>query len=50
MHMEWNMFDNFLKYLSGERDIMEVRKDMEEASVQQHLWLQKKLGVQISSN
>jgi hypothetical protein len=25
MHMEWDMFDNLLKYLFGERDIMEVK-------------------------
>jgi hypothetical protein len=44
MHVEWNIFDNLLKYLYGERDIVEVRKDMEEAGVQQHLWLRRKLG------
>jgi hypothetical protein len=44
MHVEWNIFDNLLKYLYGERDIVEVQRDMEKVGVQQHLWLRKKLG------
>ncbi len=44
MHMEQNMFDNLMKYLYGERDIVEVWKDMEEIGVQQHLWLRRKPG------
>jgi hypothetical protein len=31
MHVEQNVFYSILKYLFGERDTMEVRKDMEEA-------------------
>jgi len=27
MPMDWNVSDNFLKYLSSERDIVEVGKD-----------------------
>ncbi len=37
MHVEQNMFDNLMEYLYGERDTMEVWKDMEEVGVQQHL-------------
>jgi hypothetical protein len=33
MHVERNVFDSILKYLFGEQDTMEVRKDMEEAQV-----------------
>jgi hypothetical protein len=44
MYVEQNVFNNWLKYLSNERDTMEVQKDMEKAGVQQHLWLQRRLG------
>jgi hypothetical protein len=44
MHVERNAFDNLLKYLYGERDVVEVRKDMEKVGVQQHLWLRRRLG------
>jgi hypothetical protein len=37
MHVEQNMFDNLMEYLYGERDTMEVWKEMEEVGVQQHL-------------
>jgi hypothetical protein len=37
MHVEQNMSDNLMKYLYGEKDIVEVWKDMEEVGVQQHL-------------
>ncbi len=30
MHVEWNICDNLLKYLFGEKDTLNVRKDMEE--------------------
>jgi hypothetical protein len=40
--MEWNMSNNLLKYLYGERDTMEVQKDMEKVGVQQHLWLRRR--------
>jgi hypothetical protein len=32
MHVEWNVFDNFLKYLSNEKDILEVWKDWKDKS------------------
>jgi len=35
MHVEQNVLDNLLRYL-----IVEVQKDMQEAGVHQHLWLQ----------
>ncbi len=38
MHIECNISKIVLKYLFGEWNIMEVRKDMEEASVKWHLW------------
>jgi hypothetical protein len=39
MHVGRNVFDNVFKYLFGERDTLEVCKDMEEVGVKQHLWL-----------
>ncbi len=37
MHVEWNICDNLLKYLFGEKDTLNVRKDMEEARVMPNL-------------
>jgi hypothetical protein len=39
MHVEQNVSNNLLKYL-----IVEVQKDMQEAGVHQHLWLQSRPG------
>jgi hypothetical protein len=36
------VFNNLLKYLFGERDMVEVREDMEEEGVHKHLWFQMK--------
>jgi hypothetical protein len=47
MHVEQNVCDSLLKHLFGERDMVEVRKDMEKASVQKHLWLWRRLGTTI---
>jgi hypothetical protein len=33
MHVEQNVSDDLLRYLIREKDIMEVKKDMQEASV-----------------
>jgi hypothetical protein len=33
MHVEQNVSDNLLRYLTKERDTMEVWKDMQEAGV-----------------
>ncbi len=42
--MEQNVSDDLLRYLIWEKDIVEVKKDMQEASVHQHLWLQSSPG------
>jgi hypothetical protein len=34
MHMEQNISDNLLKYLSSEKDTVEMQKDMEKVGVQ----------------
>jgi hypothetical protein len=39
MHVEWNVSDSILKYLSSERDTVEVHKDIEETHVKWYLWL-----------
>jgi hypothetical protein len=43
MHVERNVFDSTLKHLFGEWDIVEVRKDMEEARIKWHMWLHQDL-------
>jgi hypothetical protein len=43
MHVEWNVSNNFLRYLTKENDIVEVWKDMQKTSVYQHLWLNQGL-------
>lgn len=40
MHTERNISANILKHIFGENDNEEVRKDMEQAGVMPHLWLQ----------
>jgi hypothetical protein len=42
MHVEQNVLDNLLRYLIGEKDTLEVQKDMQKALVHQHLWLQSR--------
>ncbi len=44
MHVEQNVSDNLLRYLTRENDTMEVWKDIQEVGVHQHFWLQSKLG------
>ncbi len=44
MHVERNVSNNLLRYLTRENDIMEVWKDMQEVGVHQHLWLQSRPG------
>jgi hypothetical protein len=44
MHVEQNVSNNLLRYLTMENDTMEVQKDMQEVGVHQHLWLQSRLG------
>jgi predicted RNA-binding protein YlqC (UPF0109 family) len=39
MHIETNVLESILKYLFKDKDTIEVRKDLEEARVMQHLWL-----------
>jgi len=39
MHIECNISKSLLKYLFGEWDTMEVRKDLEEVGMKWHLWL-----------
>jgi hypothetical protein len=41
MHIECNVFDNILKHVFGEWDIIEVHKDMEEVGMKPQLWLQQ---------
>jgi hypothetical protein len=38
------MFQNILKYLFGDKEIIEVHKNLEEARVMQHLWLHQQGG------
>ena len=40
MHTERNISANILKHIFGENDTEDVRKDMEQAGVMPHLWLQ----------
>jgi hypothetical protein len=39
MHMQQNVSNNLLRYLTGEKGTMEVQKDMQDVGVHQHLWL-----------
>ncbi len=44
MHIERNVSESILKYLFGDKDTIEVCKDLEEARVMQHLWLHQQGG------
>jgi hypothetical protein len=39
MHYEKNVCENMLKTIFGEKDIVVVRRDMQEASIRPKLWL-----------
>jgi hypothetical protein len=40
MHVEKNVNDNALKHLFGEKDTLNIRRDMEEVGIHPWLWLQ----------
>ncbi len=42
MHVEQNISDNLLKHMSGEKDTLNTRGVMEEASIHPWLWLQRR--------
>ncbi len=44
MHVERNILESILKYLFGDKDTIEVCKELEEARVMQHLWLHQQGG------
>ncbi len=50
MPMDWNVSDNFLKYLSSERDIVEVGKDWKRQVYNNTYGYEGGLELQISSN
>jgi len=39
MHIEINVSESIFKYLFGDKDTIEVCKDLEEVGMMQHLWL-----------
>jgi hypothetical protein len=39
MHVERNVLGNIFKYLFGDKDTIEVHKDLEKARAMQHLWV-----------
>jgi hypothetical protein len=39
MHVKKNVSENISKYLFGDKDTIEVHKDLQEVGVMQHLWL-----------
>jgi hypothetical protein len=39
MHIEKNIGESVLKFLFGEKDTAESRRDMEDVGVRQELWL-----------
>jgi hypothetical protein len=41
MHLERNLCASLLKFLLGTKDTAEVRKDLEEEGIRQHLWLRR---------
>ncbi len=41
MHYEKNVCENMLKTIFGDKDTVTARKDMQEANMQQKLWLQQ---------
>jgi hypothetical protein len=44
MHVERNVSESILKYLFGDKDTIEVCKDLKEVVVMQHLWLHQQGG------
>jgi hypothetical protein len=38
MHVENNVLESILNYLFGDKDTIEVHKDLQEVGVMQHLW------------
>jgi uncharacterized protein YqiB (DUF1249 family) len=44
MHVEHNVSKSVLKYLFGEKDTMDVRKDLLKARMMWHLWLHQQHG------
>jgi hypothetical protein len=44
MHVERNVLESILKYLFGDKDTIEVCKDLKEVVVMQHLWLHQQGG------
>lgn len=44
MHIERNVSANILKHLSGEKDTLACRRDMEECGATPHLWLRRLPG------
>lgn len=44
MHIEKYITENVMKYLSGERDILASRRDMEQANFMKDLWLRREPG------
>ncbi len=42
MHVECNVSESVLKYLFGEKNTLEMRKDLKQAKLMQHLWLHQK--------
>ncbi len=43
MHIEKNVCDSLLKFLSGEKDTTAVHRDLEEKNIRAHLWLKPHL-------
>jgi hypothetical protein len=39
MHCEMNLAKNFLKTISGTKDTVKVRRDLERRNIRRHLWL-----------
>jgi hypothetical protein len=44
MHIERNISANVLKHLIGEKDTLEIQRDMEDVGASLHLWLHRILG------
>jgi hypothetical protein len=42
MHVEQNISDNLLKHMFGEKNTLNTRRVMEEASIHPWLWLQRR--------
>jgi hypothetical protein len=39
MHCEMNLAKNFLKTITGKKDIVKVRRDLQRRNIRKHLWL-----------